>query len=79
KRLSEAGIPLEDAERYNEINYETALKLAVDYADAVMISDENVSKGVQEYVANSKKPFLRHYKHKYGDRYWKLYESIFGE
>ena len=75
-KLEKSGIPLEDAELYKEISYEAALKLAINYSDAVVISHENVSHGIRTYIAKSNKPFFEHKENEYGDSYLELYNSV---
>ena len=75
-KLHKSGIPLEDAERYEKIDYETALKLAIEYSDGVVISSKNVSKGIREHIALLEKPFFEHKENKYAEKYLELYQLI---
>jgi len=74
-KLQKSGVQEEDAELYKNINYETALKLAVDYSDAAVISHENVSGGIRKHIANSNKPSFEHQENKY-EGYLELYNQI---
>ena len=75
-KLEKSGIPPEDAELYKEINYETALKLAIDYADGVVISHTNVSNGIRAHIAKANKPFFEHKENRYGSIYQKFYNNV---
>jgi starch synthase len=76
KKLNKSGIPLEDAERYKQIDYETALKLAIEYADGVVVSQKTVSKSIREHIAKLNKPVFEHRENRYGDSYMKLYQKV---
>ena len=77
KKLNELGIPLEDASRYRGVSYETALKLAIDYSDGVVIAHEKVSKEIREHIAKVHKPTIEHRENKYGNYYLKLYNRVY--
>jgi len=75
-KLTKSGIPIEDAERYKQSNYETTLKLAIDYSDGVIISHKEVSDGVRAHIINSEKAFIEHQEKDYTDSYLELYQRI---
>jgi len=75
-KLEKSGVPQEDAELYKEINYETALKLAIDYADGVVISHKDVSNGIRSHIAKANKPFFEHRENRYGNIYMKFYDNV---
>ena len=75
-KLEKSGILLDDAELYKDINYETALKLAIDYSDGVIISHPNVSKGIRSHIAGTNKPCFEHRENRYGSLYLKFYNNV---
>ena len=74
-KLKKVGIPAKDANLYKQTDYESTVKLAIDYSDAVVISHNEVSSVLQTYVAESKKPTFEHQEEQYAT-YLNLYQSI---
>lgn len=75
-KLNKSGIPLEDADLYKDVSYENALKLAIDYSDAVVISHDEVSEGIRKHINKRNKPFFVHAENEHADNYLELYNSI---
>ena len=75
-KLSRSGIPLASAEGYKKVDYETSLKLAIDYSDGVVISHESVSDSIRAHITDSNKPFFEHQENEYGEPYLELYNQI---
>ena len=76
KKLKSCGIPTKDAQLYRKATFESTTKLAVDYADAVVISQKDVDKDTRSYIENLQKPHFEHKEEQYAEDYLKLYNSI---
>ena len=70
------GISPEKAADYKQASFESTTKLAIDYADAVVISHEDVSETILSHIKNSQKPHFTHKDEQYVDDYLALYNSI---
>jgi starch synthase len=75
-KLKLSGIPHKDATAYKKATFESMVKSAINYSDAVVISHKDVSEKIRSYIARSKKPFFEHREEQYGDDYLTLYNSI---
>jgi starch synthase len=75
-KLKASGVPPKDAALYRQATFESMIKLAVDYADAVVISHKDVSKEIRSHIEESKKPYFEHQEEQYGDTYLNLYNSL---
>ena len=80
KKIKMNGIPEEALKYYDKANYVSLMKGAVDYADALIVSEENVNSEVLEYVKDSGKPVLEYQgEENYFDAYNQFYDQIIGE
>ena len=76
KKLKTSGIPSADAHLYKQATFETTTKLAIDYADAIVVSQKDINKDIRSYIENAKKPFFEHKEDRYAEDYLKLYDSL---
>ncbi len=80
RKIKTNGIPDKVLKYYEKANYVSIMKSAVDYADAFIISEENVNPELLEYVQASGKPILEYQKQEdYFDAYNQFYDQIIGE
>jgi starch synthase len=75
-KLKGSGIPQKDAFLYKQATFESTMKLAANYADAVVISHKDVSEEIRTYIAHSKKLSFEHKEEQYAEDYLALYNSI---
>ena len=75
-KLKSCGILPKVASSYKQATYESTTKLAIDYSDAVIISQDDVDEKICSYIAESNKPHFRHIEEQYGEEYTSLYNSI---
>jgi starch synthase len=75
-KLKASEVPPKDATLYRQASFESTMKLAANYSDAVIVSHKDVSEEIRSYVANSKKPYFEHQEEQYGDSYFNLYNSL---
>jgi starch synthase len=75
-KLKASGIPQKDAALYKNASFESTIKLATDYADAVVISQKGISGKILSYIDSTKKRAFEHKEEQYGDDYITLYNSI---
>ncbi|MDR2407944.1 MAG: glycogen/starch synthase [Bacteroidales bacterium] len=75
-KLKSSDIPQKDAAAYKQATFESTVKLAINYSDAVVISHKDVSEKIRSHIARSKKPFFEHKEDQYGEDYLALYNSI---
>jgi starch synthase len=76
-KLKLSGIPQQDASLYKKATFESTTKLAIDYADAIVISHEDVSSDIRSYVAASNKPYFEHQAERYAEDYLTLYNKLY--
>lgn len=76
RKLKLSGIPAKDASLYKNATFESTTKLAVDYADAVVISHKDVSEDVRLHIENSQKQYFEHKEEQYAEDYISLYNNI---
>ena len=80
QKIKMNGIPDEVLKYYEKANYVSLMKGAVDYADAFIVSEENVNPEVLEYAQASGKPILEYPgEEDYFDAYNQFYDQIIGE
>ena len=80
KKIKMNGVPNKALKYYDKANYVSLMKGAVDYADALIVSEENVNSEVLEYVKDSGKPVLEYQgEENYFDAYNQFYDQIIGE
>ncbi len=80
QKIKMNGIPEEVLKYYDKANYVSLMKGAADYADAFIISEENVNPELLEYVKTTGKPTLEYQeKEDYFDAYNQFYDQIIGE
>jgi len=58
KKIAFDGIPEESIEALTEPNYNNLLKVAVDYADAVILAAEDIPADLEDYISKLEKPVL---------------------
>ena len=75
-KLKSSGVPINDANLYKQADYESTIRLAIDYSDAVVISHKDVNDSLRTHIAESKKPAFEHQEDQYGDVYLELYQQI---
>ena len=75
-KLKSSGIPTSAANLYKQATYNSTTKLAIDYSDAIIISQKDIGKETCSYIAESKKPHFLHTEEQYGEEYTSLYNSI---
>ncbi|MDR0604200.1 MAG: glycogen/starch synthase [Bacteroidales bacterium] len=75
-KLKSSGIPSKDAALYKQATFESTIKLAINYSDAIVISHKDVSDKIRSHISRSKKPFFEHKEEQYGEDYLALYNSI---
>jgi starch synthase len=75
-KLTSSGIQKKDAAAYKQATFESMIKLAINYSDAVVISHKDVSEKIRTHIARSQKPFFEHKEEHYGEDYLALYNSI---
>jgi starch synthase len=75
-KLKLSGIPPKDAALYRQASFESTIKLAIDYADAVVISQKEVSEEIRSHIDQANKPYFEHREEQYGEEYITLYNSI---
>lgn len=80
QKIKMNGIPADTLKYYDKVNYVSLMKGAINYADAFIISEENVNPELLEYVQASGKPILEYQgEEDYFDAYNKFYDQIIGE
>jgi starch synthase len=81
KNKVKAGeIPDNVLKYYDDANYVSVMKGAVDHADAFIIGEENINPELLDYVRDSKKPILEYQGNEdYFDAYNQFYDQIIGE
>jgi starch synthase len=75
-KLKASGIPPKDAALYKQSSFESTIKLAIDYADAVVISHKDVGEEIRSHIDRSQKLHFEHKEEQYADDYLTLYNSI---
>ncbi|TQO39233.1 starch synthase [Arenibacter algicola] len=58
KKIAFDGVPEESIIALEEPNYNNLLKVAVDYADAVILAAENIPADLEDYISKLEKPVL---------------------
>lgn len=58
KKIAFDGVPEESIKALEEPNYNNLLKVAVDYADAVILAAENIPADLEDYISKLEKPVL---------------------
>ena len=58
KKIAFDGVPEESIKALEEPNYNNLLKVAVDYADAVILAAENIPADLENYISKLEKPVL---------------------
>ncbi len=80
KKIKMNGIPDEVSKYYDKANYVSVMKGAIDYADAFIISEDNINSELLEYVQATGKPTLEYQgEENYFDAYNQFYDQIIGE
>jgi len=80
QKIKMNGIPDEALKYYDKANYVSLMKGAIDYADAFIVSEDNVNPELLEYVQDGGKPILEYQgEENYFDAYNQFYDQIIGE
>jgi starch synthase len=58
KKIAFDGVPEESIKALEEPNYNNLLKVAVDYADAVILAAEDIPTDLEDYISKLEKPVL---------------------
>ncbi|MDL5512955.1 glycogen/starch synthase [Arenibacter sp. M-2] len=58
KKIAFDGVPEESIKSLEEPNYNNLLKVAVDYADAVILAAEDIPSELEDYISKLEKPVL---------------------
>ena len=58
KKIAFDGVPEESIKALEEPNYNNLLKVAVDYADAVILAAEDIPSELEDYISKLEKPVL---------------------
>ncbi|MBU2907093.1 MULTISPECIES: glycogen/starch synthase [Arenibacter] len=58
KKIAFDGVPEESIKALEEPNYNNLLKVAVDYADAVILAAEDIPADLEDYISKLEKPVL---------------------
>lgn len=75
-KLKACGVPAKDAANYKSANYEVTTRLAMQYADATVISHPDVDDRYRKYATVLNKPTFEHKQEQYADDYLALYNQI---
>ncbi len=75
-KLKMCGISPKEAQKYRPLNYQTTIERAVEYSDAVVISENTVEDDIVKMVEKSSKPYFVHKEEHYSDDYLALYSQI---
>jgi|TARA_R110002049_G_scaffold46888_3_gene135958 starch synthase len=59
KKIAFDGVPEESIKALEEPNYNNLLKVAVDYADAVILAAEDIPADLEDYISKLEKPVLQ--------------------
>ncbi len=77
QKLLFEGINIDDLKHYNQRDFVGLMKSAIDFSDAVIFGEENLSPDVTEYALNSGKPVLvYHPEETYLDAYNEFYDQL---
>jgi starch synthase len=80
EKIKTGGISDGVLQYYDNADYVSIMKSAADYADAFIVSEENVNPELLEYVRDSKKPILEYQGDEdYFDAYNQFYDQIIRE
>ncbi len=80
QKIKMNGIPDEVLKYYDKANYVSLMKGAIDYADAFIVSEDNVNPELLEHVQAGGKPILEYQgEENYFDAYNQFYDQIIGE
>lgn len=78
KKLILEGFNEEDLKIFDEPNFETYSKLAIEYSDAVIEGDIEINESIKAFVKESNKPNLEFFPEEtYIDEYNKFYDQLF--
>lgn len=75
-KLKSTAVPTKDAAKYKEATFESTTKLAIDYSDAVVLGQEEVSEDIKSYMFESDKITFLHPQDNFGSDYISLYEHV---
>ena len=75
-KLKACGVPAKDAANYKMANYDVTTRLAMQYADATVISHEDVDESYRKYALELNTPTFEHKQEQYADDYLALYNQI---
>jgi starch synthase len=76
-KIAEDGISLNDISVIKDPSFVNLSKLAIDYSDATIKGSENINIEVENYMKESKKPFLDYQsKESYIDSYFDFYNTF---
>ncbi len=77
KKMKTKGLGSEILEKYADPSFENISKVAIDYADGIIIGEEPVNAEVEKYARESNKPLLEyHGRDTYIDAYNQFYDEI---
>jgi starch synthase len=77
KKLELEGFDKNDIKVVSDPSYLNYCKMAVNFADGVIIGSKQINKEVENYIYSSEKPYLQHHEsEQYVDAYSKFYDKI---
>lgn len=77
KKLELEGFNKNDIKLVTEPTYENFCKMAINFADGMIVGSRQINKDVENYIAKSEKPFLTFQESdNYVDAYSKFYDKI---
>ncbi len=77
KKMKTKGLGEELLAKFAGPDYESISKVAIDYADGIILGDKTLHKGVEQYARRSGKPLLEyHDRDTYIDAYNQFYDEV---
>lgn len=75
-KLKSTAVPTKDAAKYKDATFDSTTKLAIDYSDAVVLGEEEVSEDIKSYIFEGDKINFLHPQDNFGSDYISLYEQV---
>ncbi|MCB0806952.1 MAG: glycogen/starch synthase [Bacteroidales bacterium] len=76
KKIKLEGITNKDLNHYQNADYESMMKAAIDFSDAVIVGDDEINSSVDGYLKKADKPTM---KHPSDDNYIEVYNKFYDE
>lgn len=76
KRIKYEGVDEKDLKQYKSMDYSGFIKSSVDYSDAIILAEDNLSEELLSYVKKSGKPCISHNDN---ENYIDAYEEFYNE